>query len=432
LSNVRKDLVERPLHAGRMVATNTGGCANMDKWIRGPIGLDAERRVTRSGCRNAVVVVPTMTAGTRLLEVLPLLEADHRVQTVFTVPHTGDGWHGVEEFVRAQHGLVLPWHQAVHHRFDLVLAASHRHLDELHGPILLLAHGAGTAKSRRFSRKAGTATLPATGLDRELLTHRGRILPAVLGLATDAEVAALRRSCPEALPRALVVGDLCLDEMLESVALRETYRHGLGIRPGHRLVTVSSTWSADSVFGRLPRLCHALREALPPSRYAVAAVLHPNVWTVHGRRQVTAWFADCLRDGLLLIPPDQGWQATMVASDWVIGDYGSTTAYAAALGRPVTVAADGGSAIRPGSIADLVRRNAPGLRYDVALAPQEEVASRASDRLTRVVRAAITSRPGQAAAVLRRAMYELLTLPEPEGAAGTRFVSAPNPLRDIA
>ncbi|MBE8521143.1 hypothetical protein ILP97_27270 [Amycolatopsis sp. H6(2020)] len=404
----------------------------MDRWIRGPIGLDADRRVTRPGCRNAVVVVPTMTAGTRLLDVLPLLEADHRVQTVFTVPHTGDGWHGVEEFVRAQHGLVLPWHQAVQHRFDLVLAASHRHLDELHGPILLLAHGAGTIKSRRYSRKAGAATSPASGLDRELLTYRGRILPAVLALATDAELVALRRSCPEALPRALVAGDLCLDEMLESVALRETYRHELGIEPGRRLVTVSSTWSADSVFGRLPRLCRALRDALPQNRYAVAAVLHPNVWTVHGRRQVTAWFADCLRDGLLLIPPDRGWQATMVASDWVIGDYGSTTAYAAALGRPVTVAADGGSAIRPGSIADLVRRHAPGLRYDMALPLQEEIASRASDALARVVRAAITSRPGQAAAIVRRAMYELLTLSEPGGAASTRFLPSPAPLRDVA
>jgi hypothetical protein len=404
----------------------------MDRWIRGPIGLDADRRVTRPGCRNAVVVVPTMTAGTRLLDVLPLLEADHRVQTVFTVPHTGDGWHGVEEFVRAQHGLVLPWHQAVQHRFDLVLAASHRHLDELHGPILLLAHGAGTAKSRRYSRKAGPATNPASGLDRELLTYRGRILPAVLGLATDAELAALRRSCPEALPRALVVGDICLDDMLASVSLRETYRHELGIKAGRRLVTVSSTWSADSVFGRLPLLCRALRDALPPSRYAVAAVLHPNVWTVHGRRQVTAWFADCLRDGLLLIPPDQGWQATMVASDWVIGDYGSTTAYAAALGRPVTVAADGGSAIRSGSIADLVRRNAPGLRYNMALPLQEEIASRASDRLARVVRAAITSRPGQAAAIVRRAMYELLALPEPDGVASTRFLPSPDPLRDVA
>ncbi|MFJ7210727.1 hypothetical protein [Amycolatopsis sp. NPDC098790] len=404
----------------------------MDRWIRGPIGLDADSRVTRPGCRNAVVVVPTMTAGTRLLDVLPLLEADHRVQTVFTVPHTGDGWHGVEEFVRAQHGLVLPWHQAVHHRFDLVLAASHRHLEELHGPILLLAHGAGTAKSRRYSRKAGAATNPATGLDRDLLTYRGRILPAVLGLATDAELGALRRSCPEALPRAEVVGDICLDEMLGSFELRDSYRHALGIEPGHRLVTVSSTWSADSVFGRLPRLCRALRDALPSGRYAVAAILHPNIWTVHGRRQVTAWFADCLRDGVLLIPPDRGWQATMVASDWVIGDYGSTTAYAAALGRPVTVAADGGSAIRPGSIADLVCRNAPALRYDVSLPVQEELASRASRRLSLVTRAAITSRPGQAAAILRQAIYGLLALPEPQGAACTRFVSAPNPLKDVA
>ncbi|MEV6907397.1 hypothetical protein [Amycolatopsis sp. NPDC051071] len=398
-----------------------------EMWIRGPVGAGAEARVTRAGCRTAVVVVPTMTAGTRLLDLVPLLESDHRVQVVFTVPHTTDHWPGVEEFVRAQHGLLLPWEQAVQHTFDLVLAASHRHLEQLRGPILLVGHGAGTMKSHRYSRKAETPALPATGLDRELLTYRGRVLPAALALATEDEKVALESLCPEALPAAVVAGDVCLDRMTAGTAFREHYRQALGLNPRRRLVTISSTWSTDSIFGRVPSLCRAILDALPPARYSVAAVLHPNVWTVHGRRQVTAWLSDCVEAGLRLIPPDHGWQATMIASDWVIGDHGSTTAYAAALGRPVTLATDPGDQLRTGSIADLVRQNTPLLEAG-PLAEQESAAVRHCDRLSSVAAKAITSRPGEAAGILRSAMYRLLGLAEPESPPVVPMLPSPRPI----
>ncbi|MFC3486344.1 hypothetical protein ACFORH_20510 [Amycolatopsis roodepoortensis] len=398
-----------------------------EMWIRGPVGAGAEARVTRAGCRTALVVVPTMTAGTRLLDIVPLLESDHRVQLVFTVPHTTDQWPGVEEFVRAQHGLLMPWEQAVHHTFDLVLAASHRHLEQLRGPILLVGHGAGTMKSHLYSRKAETPVLPATGLDRELLTYRGRILPSVLALATEEERAALGSLCPEALPVATVVGDICLDRMIDGGRFREHYRQTLGLNPRRRLVTISSTWSTDSIFGRVPSLCRAVLEALPSSRYSVAAVLHPNVWTVHGRRQVTAWLSDCVEAGLRLIPPDRGWQATMIASDWVIGDHGSTTAYAAAIGCPVTLAAGPSDRLRPGSIADLVRENAPILEPG-PLRFQEAEAIRRQERLSSVAGAAISSRPGRAAGILRSAMYRLVGLPEPDCPPSIPMLPAPLPI----
>ncbi|WP_414945456.1 hypothetical protein [Amycolatopsis sp. cmx-11-32] len=398
-----------------------------EMWIRGPVGAGAEARVTRAGCRTALVVVPTMTAGTRLLDIVPLLESDHRVQVVFTVPHTTDHWPGVEEFVREQHGLLLPWEQAVQHTFDLVLAASHRHLEQLRGPILLIGHGAGTMKSHRYSRKAERPSLPATGLDRELLTYRGRILPAVLALATEDERAALGSLCAEALPAAVVAGDICLDRMASGTEFREHYRRELGLSPRRRLVTISSTWSSDSIFGRVPSLCRAVLDALPPARYAVSVVLHPNVWTVHGRRQVTAWLSDCVEAGLLLIPPDRGWQATMIASDWVIGDHGSTTAYAAAIGRPVTLATEPGGGLREGSIADLVREHAPPLDGG-SLPEQEAEAVRRRDRLSSVVARAISSRPGEAAAILRSAMYRLLGIPEPDAPPVVPMLPAPRPI----
>jgi hypothetical protein len=402
---------------------------DLETWIRGPIGAGAETRITRPVCRTALVVVPTVAAGTRLMDIVPLLEADHRIQVMFTVPHTTDAWHGVEDFVRAQHGLVLPWHQALQHTFDLILAASHRHLEQLQGKILLVPHGAGSLKSRLYSRKAGGATIPSTGLDRELLTFRGRIIPATVALSTDDEREALQVLCPEAAPRAIVAGDVCLDRLYLSMGLREHYRHSLGITPHRQLITISSTWSADSAFGRLPRLCREVLDAVPPARYAVALVLHPNVWTVHGRRQVTAWLSNCLSEGLLLIPPDEGWRATMIASDWVIGDHGSTTAYAAAIGRPVSLATYPHDDLREGSIADLVRQHAPSLRYDRPLLQQAEQALVHRDALTAAVGTAISTRPRRTAAILRSAMYRLLDLSEPSIAATVATVAAPQPVR---
>ncbi|WP_134728926.1 hypothetical protein [Amycolatopsis nivea] len=396
-----------------------------DVWVRGPIGLDAASRVTRPGCRTVLAVVPTVTAGTRLVELLSLLERDLRVQVMFTVPHSTDRWAGVEEYVRAQHGLLLPWEQAVAHRFDLVLAASHRNLDQVRGPLMLVEHGIGSVRPRRFSRKAGGATVETTGLDRELITFRGRVLPAVLGLATESEVDVLRERCPEAVPAAVVAGDLCLDGMRAGIGRRERYRRALGVG-SRRLVVLSSTWFTDSAFGRVPRMYEAIVNALPKDRYAVAAVLHPNIWAVHGRRQVTAWLDGCR--GLRVLPPEQGWQATMIAADWVIGDHGSTTGYAAAMGKPVTLASLPDGRPRAGSVADIVRARTKLLAADQPIEEQEEAAVTAAPRLAAEVLPVVSARIDCSAGILRSAMYQLLKLPEPAAPAYPPLPAMPQPL----
>src|SRR6266567_670393 len=101
-----------------------------ERWIRGPFGLDAERRVTRTGCRTVLVMVPTVVAGARLLDLVALLENDSRVQTIFTVPESMESWAGTDEFVRDNGRLVVSWTQAFQHRFDAVLAASYAGLEQ--------------------------------------------------------------------------------------------------------------------------------------------------------------------------------------------------------------------------------------------------------------------------------------------------------------
>lgn len=338
-------------------------------WLDAPVGPRADRRVTVAGCRTVLVLVPHVVAGTRLMDLLDLLKADQRIQVVCTVPDTHGVSSGTHEFLQRQGVLTLPWRQAMGVEFDLVLAASRRDLEHVLGPVLVLPHGAGALKSRR---------LTGHGLDRHELMRGGRVTAAALILSHDDELDVLERSCPEAVPHAVVAGDLCLDRLRASLPQRAAYRAALGIGPAETLVTISSTWRPDSTFGSRPELYRT-------GDFRKAVVIHPTTWSVHGPWQVRAWLAD--RPDLIIIPPEEGWRAAVIASDQVIGDHGSVTQYAAAIGVPVRLATR--APVRPGSLADLVAKDTPGMA------------------------ALISSRLDQAAAILRDTMYRLLRLSEP-------------------
>jgi hypothetical protein len=394
----------------------------MTSWTRGPVGIDAGTRLTATGCCNVLVMVPTVTAGNRLMDLVPLFDGDFRVQLTVTVPNEGEIWHGLDEFVRSTGMVVLPWEQAHRHHWDLVLSASHRHIERVSGALLVLPHGAGSEMSRRFSRKAGAASRPTTGLDRDLLTYRGRLIPAAVALPHERELTTLRRTCPEALLSAVVTGDLCLDRMRASSLLRDQYRAALGVSAGQRLVTISSTWSPHSLFGRHRDLYEQVVDALTPHD-RVAMVLHPNVWAVHGAWQVRSWLAAAVRKGLLVVPAAAGWQATVVASDVVIGDFGSTTSYAAALGIKVLLADHAAAAVRKGSIADVVAAGSGQLDLRQDLAAQVR-RCRPTANAGRVA-AALSSAPDLAASRFRAAMYRLLELAEPDRVAAPQPFALP-------
>jgi hypothetical protein len=394
---------------------------HISSWVRGPIGVDAVGRLTRTGFKSILILVPTMTAGTRLLDLLPLFDGDHRVQVVLTIPHAEDVWHGLDAFVRTSGALVVPWTQAIRQQWDLVVAADHDGIEAVHGNLLLLPHGAGAAKSRLRSRMVAAAGRPSTGLDRELLVHRGRVIPDAIALPTEAERALLHRRCPEAAPRGFVAGDICLDRMSASLPFHERYRQALGVRADQELITISSTWSTQSTFGRHPDL---YERVMAETDARVAAVLHPNIWAVHGPWQVHSWLARAIDRGLLVIPPERGWQATMIASDLVIGDHGSTSVYAAALDTRMCLATLPDHNIRPGSVADHLRRTLPRIDHTRPLRPQLDAVQ--AGRMS-ALREGISSRPGEAYKILRATLYRLLDLPEPSWPAACAPVPTPVP-----
>ncbi len=219
------------------------------------------------------------------------------------------------------------------------------------------------------------------------------------------------QQAPAALAATVVAGDPCYDRLAASVPIRERYRAAL--RVGDRtLVVLTSTWSSQSLLGARPELPRELVAELSPDAFLVALVLHPNITHGQGAGAVRRWYADCLRGGMLLLDEVDGWRTGLIAADVVIGDHGSVTGYAAALGTATLLGTftDVPSITPISVLGELAPRlpahgpYAPSIMDALRAAPTE-VSSR--------VRELTTSEPGQALTHLRATFYRLIELPEP-------------------
>jgi hypothetical protein len=395
------------------------------QWRQVPVGLDESRWVTRAGCKTVLVAVHSVTTGQRLAGILPILESDHRVQVVFTAaPEVFR--NGVAGLLRRLDGVVIGWEQATRTAFDLALAAGYEAVHELHAPLIVLPHGAGYNKLVVRRGAGAVAARGVYGLDPQNLVRGGRVVPAAIVLSHQADLGTLGRQCPEALPAAEVAGDPCYDQLAVSTPLRAAYRRAIGLPDGTLLVATASTWGTQSLFGQLADLHDRLLAELPRDRYAVVALMHPNVWYGHGPRQVRAWLGSAMRQGLMLVPPDAQWLSVLLAADIVIGDVGSSTAYAAAAGVPVMLAACPTQDVAPGSAAALLAGAAPRLRPDRPIGPQlaGAIAGHRTE-LSESVAARITSEPGQFQRNMRRLIYRVLGLTQPASIPATAPAGMP-------
>ncbi|MFD4629275.1 hypothetical protein ACFVYR_05140 [Streptomyces sp. NPDC058284] len=375
---------------------------------------DASQWRTLPHCKRVLVVVHTEVYGSRLRELLPLLESDLRIQTHFTVaPHAFNA--GVERVLRTLGNTVLPWEAALRMEFDLVLAAGSQGVHRLRGPLLRIPHGAGHIKLSRLADHRDPGAPRTVGeLGRQYLTRHGKVVPKALALAHREELATLARTCPEALPVSEVVGDACHDRLVASLPLRGRYRTALGLRPGQRLVLVSSTWGPGSSFNGLDALLPRLLTELDPARHLVAILVHPNVWSGHGDWQVRSWLAVAQRRGIVVLPPDTDWRVPLIAADWVIGDHGSVTLYATLTPATLLLARFPVTDINPDSPAAELARTAPSLSPVHPLAEQLAYARTEcpTEEYERIGRR-ISSEPGRFARNARKLMYRLLGLGEP-------------------
>ncbi|MEF9883909.1 hypothetical protein [Streptomyces sp. P9-A4] len=374
------------------------------------------------GRKKVLAVIHTVTYGKRLLDVLSLLEADFRLQVVFTAPPHDFG-DGVPAFLARLGSAVLPWDQAVRMTFDLALAAGPRGVQYIDAPLITLPHGANYLKRVTGGPHAGVA-----GLRRQDLLPGGR-LPAAVGVPHQADLRELAGNCPEALPLAHVIGDPVHDRITASLPLRPAYRRALGLSEGQKLVVAVSTWGAHSAFGRFDALLPRLIGELPAARFRTALLVHPNVWAGHGAYQVRSWLARCAQQGIGIVPPEADWRSILIAADWIIGDHGSVTLYGTLTGAPMLLAASPEQEINPTSPAAALAAHAPALSPTHPLADQLDYAAREYRHEEYApIRSRITSEPGRFNRNMRRLMYGLLGMGQPAHEPVTVPLPEPPPL----
>ncbi|MGR8011186.1 hypothetical protein [Streptomyces hypolithicus] len=441
-----------------------------DAWLRVPVGADASRWVTRGGVRRVLFVAHNVTSATRLLDVLPLFEDDLDVQCLATCTGSSPFLDGVPELLAGAGLPVLPWRQATDLAAEIDLVVSASYGGELHyfeGRLVVLSHGVGYNKRLAIPDTGyripdtgyripdtgwpgdgdsdrsggGVDVAPVFGLGAQWLLHDGKPLATATVLSHPEQLQRLSLSCPEAAPTAVLAGDPCFDRTLDALPHREAFRRRLGVADGQRLVVLNSTWGPRSLFGSeaLPWVLDELSSRLPVDTYRVCAVLHPNIWHAHGPGQVRRWLRTAQESGVLLVPPLGAWRQALVAADCVIGDHGSVTFYAAALGRPVLLGAFPEQDLDPGSPVAELGRTAPRMRpYAEPLRAQldrviDDYVPGRYDHLA----AQTTSAPGKSAALLRQLFYRLMDRAEPHrpallerlGAPGERLAPATRPLR---
>ncbi|WP_324612846.1 hypothetical protein [Streptomyces specialis] len=393
--------------------------------------------MTRRGCRRVLFVVHNVTSATRLLDVLPLFADDPRVQLLATCTESSPFLDGVPGLLEAAGLPVLPWKQAVELPVDLAISASYGgQLHEIRGKLAVISHGVGYNKklakrqAPSAKRQAPSAKRQAAfGLGPEWLLRNGKPIASTTVLSHPEQLERLAAACPEAVPTAVLAGDPCYDRLLAALPHRERFRRALGVATDQRLIVVTSTWGHRSLFGGEPPdpllgLLPRLTAELPADEYRSAAVLHPNIWHGHGPGQVRAWLDGARRAGLALIPPLEAWRQALIAADCVIGDHGSVTYYAAAIGRPVLLAAfpdpDLGTDLDPGSPVAALGRTAPRLRLHDGLAAQlDDAIERHDPARYNTLSQQVSSAPARSAALLRALFYDLLALAEPAGRPAT-------------
>ncbi|WP_198287035.1 hypothetical protein [Frankia sp. QA3] len=347
----------------------------------------------------ALVVVHSVAAGERLLAAARAVEDEPGVQVVFTQP-PGPADNRVVDFLAAADALTTPWECAVNERFDLVIAASPTSIGTLRGALLLLPE---VSTRGEIVDHNGRRCIPALN---GLLRQRADDFDAVvIGLPHDAAVAALRAASPNSGRCATVVGDPTYDHLLGALAHRDAYREQLGIPHDQRLGLVVSTRGPDSLLGRTPALLRRIAMDPPTRSDRLVCHLHPDVWVWHGRRQVLAWAGSVVRTKVRFLRPEQPWQVSAAAADYIVGDHGALTAYAAATGKAVYLASPVSAAI-PNSLGEAVVRYGRVLDPAVPLAAQFDWTARPSAPVARRV----TSVPGRSADLLRTECLRLLRI----------------------
>jgi hypothetical protein len=383
-----------------------------DAWVRVPIGTGDPRFLTVPFTRTVLIIARTSGATDWLLDILPELLADTRIQIVFTVEgeHSSVYHQGARDLLSDIGAAEIPWSQALASTFDLIICPTHSAtLDGLIGPLLITPHGPGFGK--HDSARPGPK-LPVPNLPESLADDPN--VPATTVLISHPEQKSLFVGHPDRVSL-LVVGDPAYDRLVASRPLRGHFRRELGLRPTQRLAVLSSTWGPTSQLARYPGLALRLASELAVDDYRLAMIIHPNIWFGHSTWQLRLWLRRASDAGVLLVPPrGDAWRPVLVSADVLIADHGSVGFYAAAIGTPVVLAGFTHSDLKSASPHAELGRLAPTLDLDTQLKPQLDalIAEHDPSRYEPVVQRMV-ARAGESLLIMREAIYRLLRLVPP-------------------
>jgi hypothetical protein len=245
-------------------------------------------------------------------------------------------------------GAQLVKHGELDVHVDFIMTATENaNVDDVHAPIFYLPHGVGMHKNLPISGKVG---MKVSGTVDQLRPN------SVVGMSYGSS------------QNGVLVGDPSYDQMLNSGHLVHVYRKVLGVRQ-RKLIVIASTWSEHSLMGRFPKLAAELLSQLDYDEYALAIVMHPNIWDYDSALEIERIFRHEVSSGACIIKPDQGWQATLLAADVVIGDHGSLSLYAAAIGKPLLLTSKT-SQTTENTVMDTLLDHAPILIPELDIAQQ--------------------------------------------------------------
>ncbi len=347
--------------------------------------------------RLVVAVTRNETTTAALLAVASSIFADQRVQVVFSVPPDRSAFSAeLEDSLRARGLLVVPWNQVNELSIDLVVAASHAGAPlSVAAPTLILPHGYARTRDATSQEQARPGDL--VGIHR--VVHAAPHESAAAFLPSWGEVA--------------VVGDPILDSLINSRTQATQTRRALGVRAEQKLVVITSTWRANSLFASRPTIFDEVLSEMPQDEYVVAAILHPNIWVGHGRWQTRTWMQSALEAGLRLISFQEGWRPTVASADLVLGDHGSVTFYADLLGKPVLRIYGALDELTPGTVLAEHVLKSPRLRPNERPRARLERLSPPTRESTAALLESSVRHIGQAYDRLRRVAYDLMNFDTP-------------------
>jgi hypothetical protein len=378
--------------------------------------------------RTAVLAVHTVAAAMRLQDIAVLLDEDPRIDLVYC-PVPDRLGEGVDQILRKWEVRRVDWDEATSTTYDLVIGASLHQLGELPAKRRFATpHGCGFNKRwPSWAWPGPDDTRPTYGLEREsLLDATDQLVVHKLNLPHHDQVVTLAKQCPEAVraQAAVIGGDPAYDRLLVSLPLRRHYRSELSVRKEQQLVAVASTWGQASLLNRHPELLLRLLDELP-AKYRVILTLHPAVWFGQGPQRIRAFLRKATGAGLDVVDAGEDWRGLLAAADVIIGDHTSVSVYGAASGVPFLLSHFAGDEVDPDSVMAELAEHSPRLDAERRLPEQLDAARRARSIQHKVAGERISSVPGRSAEILRRTLYRLLELDEPDGEPRVDPVSPP-------